>query len=62
MDIDGRNTAEFAAVIMWDVKLQNPQFPPAKNQMWVHAAGGTYSGVQWCANAVAQRGSATAAD
>ena len=62
VDIDGRNTAEFAAVIMWDVKLPNPQFPPAKNQMWVHAAGGTYSGVQWCANAVAQRGSATAAD
>ena len=41
VDIDGKNAAEFANVIMWDVKLPNPQFPLATNQLWVHAAGGT---------------------
>ena len=41
VDIDGKNMAEHARVIMWVVKLPNPAFPPAKNQMWVHAGGGT---------------------
>ena len=42
VDIDGKNTAEFAKLIMWDVKLPNPQFPLAKNQMWIHAGGGKH--------------------
>ncbi len=41
VDIDGRNAAEFANLIMWDVKLPHPQYPLATNQLWVHAAGGT---------------------
>lgn len=43
VDIDGQNRQEGAKLIMWDVKLEHPQFPPAKNQMWVHAGGGTHT-------------------
>ena len=40
IDIDGKNADEFAQVIMWDVKLPNPDFPKATNQMWVYSGDG----------------------
>jgi hypothetical protein len=42
VDIDGQNRQEGAKVIMWDVNLPHPDYPIAKNQLWVHATGGTY--------------------
>jgi serine/threonine protein kinase len=53
VDIDGKNVAEGAKIILWDVKLPHPDYPPAKNQQWVHVAGGTQT-----TTAIAQRSSA----
>jgi hypothetical protein len=40
IDIDGKNPDEGAKVIMWTMKLPNPAYPEATNQMWVYGGRG----------------------
>jgi hypothetical protein len=45
IDIDGKNPDEGAKVIMWTMKLPNPAYPEATNQMWVY---GDRRRTVWC--------------